>query len=193
MTGGAYIDPYPRDKTLTNHKENIAVICDPSATCFGEPLEDFLNNVCSQITDYGNTIDTADNYNAIELVERSCPTGSSTPDEQRDAEKSLITHSLWVIRYETLLRDDLYTALCYQVRGLPDETAVFSWVDSEGDRESIETEISSQFTSVQVATSKSELEDNIKGYLGFQVNPNGAEQNVIAWSHNAANKIDKID
>ena len=193
MAGGSYIDPYPRDESCKKHTEDVAIICSPSTRCFGEPAPNFVRRVCDNVRDYGNTIETRESENAIDLLKQSCPNRGDSREAQRNAEKMLLTHSLWLIDHQTLLDSDFWTSLCYQVRNLPDESEVCTWISEDHeDVESLRSEITSQFGKIRVATSQDQLERLVSGYIGFQVNPNGSEQTVIEWSHKVADKIDDI-
>jgi len=192
MAGGSYIDPHNRGESCGSHTENIAIICSPGSNCFGEPVLDIVKRACRDIKDYGDSIKSRENTSGLELLKQSKP-HTGTEEEQRDAECKLLAHSLWLVDHETLLDDSLGVPLAYQVRNLPDESCVFTWI-SEGNADSqrVKKNIQSQYTNVQIAQSSDRIEELVRGYLEFRVNPNGSEQTVIEWSHEAADKIDAI-
>jgi len=193
MAGSSYIDPYPRNEPCTEHTEDIAIICSEGAMCFGEPVLDLVQRTCAKLEDYGDSIQTRESKDAIDLVKQSCPAQDNSPEDQRHAERMLLTHSLWLIDHETLLNDKFWTPLTYQIRNLPDESSVYTWIKGDHEEfESVQSDIDTQFQKINVATSKEDLERWISGYIGFQVNPNGSEKTVIEWSHKVADQIDDI-
>lgn len=190
MTGGSYIDPYSSEDGCDVHTENIAVICRDDRNCFGQPLTDVINQAYTNVEDLGSSIKTRETTGGLDLLRRSTP-NNGTQAEQRDAQCKLLTHSLWIIDPETILNDILQVSLAFQVRCLPDESRVFTWVDDQNTAED-KSNIENQFTGVRVADSIDDLESWVEGYLDFQVNPDGSEQTVIAWSNEVANQIDNI-
>ena len=194
MAGGVYIEPYPRDEPCEKHEENIAIICEPGTECFGEPLIDLICRVCSSIDGYEDSIVTCKNEEGLDLFEASRPVRGTEREDQLHAQKMLLTHSLWLIDHNTILKESSWVPLTYQVANLPDESKVYTWIPNDHPQiGEIRRDIRSQFDKIKIATSRSEMESKIEGYLGYQVNPDGSEATVIEWSHKVANKIDDLD
>ncbi|WP_143421132.1 hypothetical protein [Halorubrum ezzemoulense] len=190
MAGGQYLDPYSWDEGCDKHTENIAIICQQDADCFGKPVENIVQDARKDVVDYGESIDFRETKDGLQLFEQSV---WSPPEELRDAQCQLLTHSLWIVDPETLLEKELRVGFRQQFSGLPDETAVFTWIDNQPNNPTeLRAEIETQFLNVRIADTLSDIESWISGYLSFRVNPNGSEPTVIEWSNEAADEIDSI-
>lgn len=190
MSGGAYIDPYSRGQPVSFHRENLALIFDPNATCYDNPLSDIVQGVCENIRGYDDTISTTSTEDGVELLRQTTP--ETDYEENCIAQKRLLTHSLWLVHYEMLQQHEIRTAILYQTQNLPDEAAVIGWIDGPGDRDSIRESLSTKFRQIELCTSRNEFERNIHGYLNYSANPANGSTNVIEWSHQVAQKIDSI-
>ncbi|MDB2262255.1 hypothetical protein PM035_15620 [Halorubrum ezzemoulense] len=190
MAGGQYLDPYSRDEGCDEHTENIVIIRQQDADCFGKPVESIVQEACKDVVDYGESIDSRETKDGLRLFKQSV---WSQPEESRDAQCQLLTHSLWIVDPETLLERELRVGFRQQFSGLPDETAVFTWIDNQPNNPNeLRAEIETQFLNVRIADTLSDIESWISGYLGFSVNPNGSEPTVIEWSNEAADEIERI-
>jgi len=190
MSGGQYLDPHPRNEDCDEHTENIVIISEDGGDCFGEPVLDIINRACNNVLDYGDSIDSRQTKDGYQLFENSV---WSSPEKRRDAQCRLLAHSLWIIHPQLLLERELRVGFTYQIRSLPDESKVFTWIDGQqSNPKETREEIESQFLRVRVADTKQEIESWITSYLDFGVNPNGSEQTVIEWSNEAAESIDDI-
>ena len=190
MAGGQYLDPHPRGEICDEHTENIAIICQQEADCFGEPVLKIIDRACKKVSDYGDSIDSRNTKNGFQLFERSI-NGSSS--ESRDAQCQLLAHSLWIVDPETLIEDGLASNIRFQLVALPSQASVFTWVNKQkSNRDKICRDIESRHLGVRVADSAEEFESWVTGYLDFGVNPNTGEETAIEWSNEAADKIDNI-
>ena len=190
MAGGQYLDPYSWDEGCDEHTENIVIICQQDTDCFGESVENIIRRACGDVVDYGDSIDSRETKEGLQLFKQSV---WSSPEEVRDAQCQLLAHSLWIVDPETLLERELRVGFMQQFSGLPDETGVFTWIDSQPDNpDELQAEIESQFLNVRIADTVSDIESWITGYLDYGVNPNSSEPTVIEWSNEAANQIDRI-
>jgi len=191
MSDGSFVNIHPRGETLDEHNESIAILSDPDADCFGTTIVSFLKSVCQGIDDHGTSIKTSPNEDALGYLHDSLPENGDHKKCIR-AQKFLISHSLWLFDSETVLEEELDTAIGWQVRNLPPESQVLTWVNSSQDQQAIKSEITSMHPSIKVATQPDELETWIEGYIGWQVNPNGGAQTAIEWSHRASEAIERI-
>ncbi|WP_224268357.1 hypothetical protein [Haloprofundus salinisoli] len=190
MAGGQYLDPHPRDEDCDEHIENILIICQQNADCFGDPVIDIVNRACKKVVDYGDSIGSRETKDGYQLFEQSV---WSSPEEQRDAQCRLLAHSLWIIDPQTLLEKELRVGFRYQLATLPAEARVFTWIDEQqSNPDKTRAEIESQYLSIRVADTVEDIEAWVASYLDFGVNPNGSEQTVIEWSNEAAEMIDDI-
>ncbi len=190
MPGGPYLDPHPRDEDCDEHTQNIVIICNDDRNCFGEPVLDIVSRAYKNVHDYGDSIKSRETVDGYRLFEKSV---WSHPEEQRDAQCRLLGHSLWIIEPELLLENEYRVGFSYQIRALPDQTRLFTWI---GDRQSgtqvTRDEIESHYPGIRIAEAAETIESWVASYLDFGVNPKGSEQTVIEWSNDAAEAIDKI-
>jgi len=191
MSGGAYFDPYSEGQSIDLHKEQIAVVCNPNAKCFGTPIPDFLDSVRSGIDTYGETVE-ADENDCLDLFLKSVPGPNQQNEELIDAQKQLLTHSLWLVECERFTEDKSSTPLFYQIQNLPDESTVITWVEPGPKQKETVDSIKSRFPSVLVSSTEHELETHVSGYLQFAANPARGEHSIIQWSIKVAKKIDEL-
>lgn len=192
MDDSVLVKKYPRDEDLDEHTESIAILCESGANCFEEPVASVLESAFTETQGYGDSINASPNEDAIDYLRKSCPENGGSREEQVNAQKYLLSHSLWLLSHETILEEDLRLSLNMQIRLLPRQACVLSWVNPSKDQEAIKREIKSIYPDAVVATSPGELKQSVQSYLGWQVNPNGSAQTVIEWSHEAAEAIDVI-
>lgn len=190
MAGGQYLDPHSRDEDCDEHTENIAIICQQDVDCFGEPVLNIVERACKGVVDYGKSIDSRETTDGLEIFKQSV---WSSPEEERDAQCQLLAHSLWIVDPQTLLEEELRVGFKYQITALPDEASVFTWVDrQQSNPDEIRAQIETQYLDVRIADTAEDIEDWVRSYLDFGVNPNGSEKTVIEWSNEAAQTIDDI-
>ncbi|MDB2239240.1 hypothetical protein [Halorubrum ezzemoulense] len=189
MPGGTYLDPYSREQGCDEHTERVAIICQQDSFCFGEPISDIIEAACEEVSDYGDSIDSTQTTDGLQLFERSL----ESSDEGLDAQCKLLAHSLWIVDPLVLIKQQEKIGFRFQLPRLPDEASVYTWVDKQHKNpENLQREIESTHRDIRIADTVKDIKYWVKSYLDFRVNPNGSEPTVIDWSNEAADEIDDI-
>lgn len=170
---------------IDSHSESILLLSD-NQRCFDRKLINIIEDIKSDILDYGDSISADPNVKRCEKV-KMCK-------ENSEIHKSMLWNSVWLINYKCVKSDIYETHLTYLIRNIPLESKVIICVKgSDKEDKQIKEDLYSKFSNkVTVVFSKKELKLELTTYLDQTVNPKRNPNYVADWKEKVQQKINEI-
>lgn len=176
---------YSDDDTISFHDENIVVICDSGASCFESDPVDIIREEKRKIDDYPDAVDATPEPDGLDLAQRA--------GEDYRCQMDLLVHSLWLIHYPCLLEHGCADTISNNARLVPKSGHVVIWIDCEGSREAVKSELEGVIPRAYIKTSESEFRSQIWGYLSYNANPEKGEEDLKDWSQKVLTQLEGIN
>lgn len=158
------------------HNEGILLFSN-SKSCYDDDIENILESIKPDITEYGNTIVFEPHGDGLDLMY----------ENSVEAEKYFITNSLWLIHHQCILEEEIQDDFGFCINHTPPRTMILIWIDgTERPKNEVEREIQDAINKdkVEIVKSKEVLKHLIKKYLGKDANPKLRREDVITWNNN---------
>lgn len=176
---------YSDEEEITYHDENIVIICNSDATCFGSDPLKLIQEEKKRIDDCPTSVDATPEPNGLSIVRQA------NTDHRRQME--LLVNSLWLIQYSCLLESDYSGTISNNANLVPDQGHVVIWVDCDGSREDVRSDLTGIIPQAYIQCSESDFRRQIWGYLSNTANPENGAEDLREWSQEVTNILNVID
>jgi hypothetical protein len=181
MANRATIDSVEDGETIEFHPEGVALFT-PNESCYGMSLSNIVNEVKTDITNYGEKV----------VLEPHGQCLSEAVDSGVDEQRILYENSIWLIDCDCIIDDELFPDFKYLIRTFPPVGNVVIWVDDQMHSLTSEDEatINNFSTKPDVVYSKQRLLSKVEDYTEYSANPTFSCGNIIEW-RNEVHRIQK--
>ncbi|QGX93403.1 hypothetical protein EI982_00750 (plasmid) [Haloplanus rallus] len=176
---------YSDDDDIFFHDENVVIICEPDAKCFGSDPVEILRDEKMRVDDHPATVDATPEPNGLDLAQRA--------GTEYRSQMELLVNSLWLIHYPCLLERECAGTIANNARLVPRAGHVVIWVDCEGSREDVKAELEGIIPQAYIKTAESEFRRHVWGYLNNNANPENGKEDLRDWSQKVLTKLENID
>lgn len=176
---------YSDDEEIPFHDENVVIICDPDATCFGSNPLDILKEEKKKIEDCPDSVDATPEPDGLNIAQKT--------HANYRCQMELLVNSLWLIQYSCLLNSDIKGTISNNAKLVPDQGHVVIWVDCNGSREEMKDKIKGIIPQASIQCSESDFRRQVWAYLSQTANPENGTQDLRDWSQKVANTLSIID
>lgn len=176
---------YSDDDDIRFHDENIVIICDPDSSCFGSTPVDIIREEKQKVDDHPDAVDATPEPNGLDIARRA--------ETDYRSQMELLVNSLWLIHYPCLLESDCASAISNNARLVPGAGHVVIWVDCEGSREDVKSQLDGIIPRAYIKTSESDFRKHVWGYLNNNSNPKNGKEDLRDWSQKVLTRLESID
>lgn len=177
--------PYEDGEDIPFHDENVVIICESSATCYGTDPINLIEEEKDQVEDCPEFVDATPEPSGLEIARESMT------DVQSQME--LHIHSLWLVQYSCLLEKDCSSAISNNGNLVPDEGRIVIWVDCDGDRDEVANELKGIIPDAEITKTERRFRRMVWGYIEHTANPDDGESSLRDWSQEVNGTIKRLD
>jgi hypothetical protein len=176
---------YSDDENISFHDENVVVICEPGAQCFGSDPVDILREEKQNVDDHPNALEATPEPSGLDLVRQASTDYRS--------QMNLLVNSLWLIHYQCLLDSDCADVISTNARLVPDAGQIVIWVDCQGSRGSVKSKLEGIIPRASIEIAESDFRRRVNGYLNYTANPTKGQEDLKDWSQKVFTQLERID
>lgn len=177
--------PYDDGEDIQYHDENVVIICDSNATCFGTDPLDLIKEEKKRIEECPDSVDATPEPEGLKIAQNA--------DTDYQSQMQLHVNSLWLVHYSCLLDSDHVGTISNNANLVPDTGQVLVWVDCKDDREEVAENLTGIIPRAYIEHSEADFRRKVWGYLSQIANPENGQEDLKEWSQEVHRTLECID
>lgn len=181
MANRATIPSVEPGEEIEYHLEGVALFS-RNSSCFGMSLEDIIDEVAPQVTEYGESVEMSPHEDCI----------SKALDGGPDEHIVLLENSVWLVDFDCLVQENSATDVKYLLRTFPKTGNAIIWIDEDlHDPSPEDVEMVKTFSKKPaVVQSRTRLLDKLADYIEYSANPYCGCGSIVDW-RNEVNRLQR--